>query len=88
VERSSEGPAEIDSKSTAKGKDSGMTLKGKKNEILELHASPIRLHSEDTSVNERGGLSGRELADWLQAEAQLGKNAHLLRTTKGTKQEE
>jgi hypothetical protein len=62
-----------------------MTLKGKKNESLELHASPIRPHSEATAANhapnhddirhrayeihlERGGLSGRELADWLQAE--------------------
>lgn len=66
-----------------------MTLKGKKNETLEVHASPIRSRSENTSANrapshddirrrayeihlERGGLSGRELADWLQAEAELG----------------
>jgi hypothetical protein len=66
-----------------------MTLKGKKNEPLEGHASPIRPRSEDASPNrapnhddirrrayeihlERGGLSGRELADWLQAEAELG----------------
>jgi hypothetical protein len=37
---------------------------------------------------ERGGLSGRELADWLQAEAELGKDARLPRTTKGAKHEE
>jgi DUF2934 family protein len=66
-----------------------MTLKGKKNETLELRASPIRPGSEDSSRNhapnhddirrrayeihlEQGGLSGRELADWLQAEAELG----------------
>jgi hypothetical protein len=66
-----------------------MTLKGKKNETLEVRASPIRSRSENTSANrapshddirrrayeihlERGGLSGRELADWLQAEAELG----------------
>ena len=82
-----------------------MTLKGKKNETLELNASPVRPHSVDISSNhapnhddirhrayeihlERGGLSGRELADWLQAEAELGKDARLLRTAMGTKQEE
>jgi hypothetical protein len=36
---------------------------------------------------EHGGLSGRELADWLQAEAELGKDARFLRATKGTKRE-
>jgi hypothetical protein len=36
---------------------------------------------------ERGGLRGRELADWFQAEAELGKVARLVRTTKGAKQE-
>ena len=33
------------------GKDSGMTLKSKRNETLELHASPIQPHAEDTSAN-------------------------------------
>jgi DUF2934 family protein len=59
-----------------------MTSKGKRIEILELHA-------EHTSANhtpnhdeirrrayeiylERGGLSGRELDDWLQAESEIG----------------
>jgi len=28
-----------------------MTLKGKRNETLELHASPIQPHAEDTSAN-------------------------------------
>lgn len=82
-----------------------MTLKGKRNEISELHARPIQPHSEDTFANhapnhdeirrrayeihlERGGLSGRELADWLQAEAELGKNARVPRTTKGAQHEE
>ena len=81
-----------------------MTLKGKRNETSEPHASPIRPHAEDTSANhapnhddirrrayeihlEHGGLSGRDLADWLQAEAELAKDARLLRATKGTKQE-
>src|SRR5258708_36421173 len=32
------------------GKDSGMTLKSKRNETLELHASPIQPHAEDTSA--------------------------------------
>jgi Protein of unknown function (DUF2934) len=36
---------------------------------------------------ECGGLSGRELADWLQAEAELGKSARLRRTTNGAKQQ-
>ena len=65
-----------------------MTLKGKRNEILELQASPIQPHVEDTSAHqtprhedirlrayeifhERGGLSGNELDDWLQAEREL-----------------
>ena len=29
-----------------------MTLKGKRNETLELHASPIQSHAEDTSANQ------------------------------------
>jgi hypothetical protein len=43
--------AEIESNSTTKGKDSGMTLKGKRNETLELHAGPIQPQAEDTSAN-------------------------------------
>ena len=43
--------AEIDSNSTAKGKDSGMTSKGKRIETLELHADPIQPHAEDPSAN-------------------------------------
>jgi hypothetical protein len=46
----------------------------------------IRLRAYEIHL-ERGGLRGRELADWLQAEAELGKDARLVRTTKGAKQE-
>jgi len=72
-----------------------MTSKSKKNETLELHASPVQLRAENTSANqavnhseikrrayeiylERGGLPGRELEDWLQAEYEL-QNAALFR---------
>jgi DUF2934 family protein len=34
-----------------KGKDSGMTLKGKRDETLELHARPIQPQAEDASAN-------------------------------------
>ncbi len=43
--------AETESNSTTKGKDSGMTLKGKRSETVELDASPIQPHEEDTSAN-------------------------------------
>jgi hypothetical protein len=86
-----------------KGKDSGMTLKGKRIEILELHSSPIQPHAEDTSANhapnhdeirhrayevylERGGLSGGELDDWLQADSELRSGVLFLRTTTEAKQ--
>jgi hypothetical protein len=81
-----------------------MTSKGKKIEILELHASPIQSHAEDTSANhapnhdeirrrayeiylERGGLSGREIEDWLQAESEIGRAALSIQTAKGAHQE-
>ncbi len=81
-----------------------MTLKGKRNETLELHAGPIQPHAEDTSANhapnheeirrrtyeiylERGGLSGRELDDWVQAEREIGKAALSRKTTKDARQE-
>jgi hypothetical protein len=41
----------IKSNSTAKGKDLVMTLKGKGNQNLELHPSPIQPRAEDTSGN-------------------------------------
>ena len=79
-----------------------MTLKGKRNETLELHASPIQPHAEDTSANhapnhdeirrrafeiylERGGLPGRELEDWLQAENELETAALFMRAVTGEK---
>jgi len=92
VARSRERCAEIESKSATKGKGADMTLKGKRNETLEPHASAVQPRVEGTFVGsapnrapnhddirrrayeihlERGGLSGRELADWLQAEAEL-----------------
>ena len=81
-----------------------MTSKGKKIEILELHASPIQAYAEDTSANhapnhneirrrayevylERGGLSGHELDDWLQAEREIGRAALSIQTTKDAHQE-
>src|SRR5580700_10794816 len=45
------GSAEIERKSTTKGKDSGMTLRGKRNETSELPASRIEPHVEDSSRN-------------------------------------
>jgi hypothetical protein len=79
-----------------------MTLKGKGNENLEVHASPIQPHAEDTSANrppnhddirrrayeiylERGGLPGRELEDWLQAEREFESAALFMRATMGEK---
>jgi hypothetical protein len=68
-----------------------MTLKGKKNEPLELHTGPIQSHAEDTSANHqsreeirlrayeiylaRGRRQGNELDDWLQAERELERVA-------------
>jgi hypothetical protein len=66
-----------------------MKSKATRNEILELHASPIQPHAGAPSANrapnhdeirrrayeiyvERGGHSGRELDDWLQAESEIG----------------
>ena len=80
-----------------------MTSKNKKNETLELHASPIQSHAEDTSANhaadhdkircrayeiylEGGGLSGRALDDWLQAERELQKVALFARDWDGLQQ--
>jgi hypothetical protein len=79
-----------------------MTLKGKRDETLELHASPIQPHAEDTSANhapnhdeirrrayeiylERGGLPGRELEDWLQAESEFESAALFMRAATGEK---
>jgi hypothetical protein len=42
----------MESNSTAKGEDSGMKLKGKRNVTLEVDASPIQPHVEDTSANQ------------------------------------
>jgi Protein of unknown function (DUF2934) len=81
-----------------------MTSKGKRTEILELHASPIQPHAEDTSANhapnrdeirrrayevylERGGLSGHELEDWLQAESEIERAALSMQTTNPKGQE-
>ncbi|MCU1314829.1 MAG: hypothetical protein JWN63_151 [Candidatus Acidoferrum typicum] len=81
-----------------------MTLKGKRNETLELPTGPIQPHSEGTSANhapnqdhirrrayqvylERGGHSGRELDDWLQAERENRKAALSSQTTKDARQE-
>jgi hypothetical protein len=86
--------AESENNRLRKEKDSGMTAKTRKNETLELHASPIQPRAENTSAKqavnhseikrrayeiylERGGLPGRELEDWLQAEYEL-QNAALL----------
>jgi len=80
-----------------------MTLKGKGNQNLELHESPIQQHAEDTSANrapnheeirrrayeiylERGGLPGRELEDWLQAESEFESAALFMRAATGEKQ--
>jgi Protein of unknown function (DUF2934) len=79
-----------------------MTLKGKGNQNLELHESPIQHRVGDTSGNhalnaddirrrayeiyqERGGLSGRELEDWLQAENELRSAALFMRAATGEK---
>ena len=79
-----------------------MTLKDKRNKNLELHASPIQSHAEDSSANhapnhdeisrrafeiflERGGLPGRELEDWLQAENEFESAALFMRAVPGEK---
>ena len=79
-----------------------MTLKGKGNQALALHASPAQSHTEDTSANrapnhdeirrrayeiylERGGLPGRELEDWLQAESEFESAALFMRAATGEK---
>jgi hypothetical protein len=78
-----------------------MSQKGKRNEILELHAVPTRPQTEDTSANDapsheeirrrayeiylgRDGFGCNELDDWLEAEAELRRNAIVTRTTKET----
>lgn len=87
---------------TWKREDSGMTLKAKRNENLELHAGPISPHAEDAPANhaqnqdeirrrayeiyqERAGLPGRELEDWLQAESEFESAARFMRTAIGEK---
>lgn len=79
-----------------------MTFKGKRNENVELHASPIQPQAEGTSANhapnhdairrrafeiyqERGGLPGRELEDWLQAENEFETAALFMRAVTGEK---
>jgi hypothetical protein len=79
-----------------------MTLKTKRNENLEPHASPISPHAEDASANhaqnhdeircrayeiyqEHGGLPGRELDDWLQAECEFESAALFMRAATGEK---
>jgi hypothetical protein len=37
--------------STCEGKDSGMTLKGKRSETLELHANSVQSQTDDISAN-------------------------------------
>ncbi len=37
--------------STCEGKDSGMTLKGKRSETLELHANAVQSQPDDISAN-------------------------------------
>jgi DUF2934 family protein len=49
--RRRQGSAKIKSNSTAKGEDSSMKLKGKRNVTLELDTSPIQPHAEETSAN-------------------------------------
>jgi len=41
----------MESNSTCEGKDSGMTLKGKRSETLELHPNTVPSHIDDTSAN-------------------------------------
>ena len=79
-----------------------MTLKGKGNQNLEPHESPIQPSVKDASGNhslynddirrrayeiylERGGLPGRELEDWLQAEGELKSAALFMRAAAGEK---
>ena len=79
-----------------------MTVKGKGNQNLGLHESPIKPRAEDTSGNhtlnhddirrrayeiylERGGLPGRELEDWLQAESEFQSAALFIRAATGEK---
>jgi hypothetical protein len=75
-------------------------MKAKRNEILGLHAIPSEPLKAKPSSNgapseeirrrayeiylERDRRSGNELGDWLQAEAELRKNAFVTRTTKET----
>ena len=75
-----------------------MTSKGKGNQNLELHAGLFQLGAEDTSANheirrrafeiyqERGGLPGRALDDWLQAESEFESAALFMRAATGEKQ--
>jgi len=80
-----------------------MSQKNKGNEILQLHANPIKPLTENASANhppsyeeirrrayeiylERDGVGGDEVDDWLQAEAELGRNVIVTRTSKETEQ--
>ena len=75
-----------------------MTLKGKRSEILELHANTVPSYTDDISANhdeirrrayeiyvERGALPGQDLEDWLQAEREIGSAAHFMRAAIGEK---
>jgi hypothetical protein len=76
-----------------------MTRKGKGDENLELHASPPAENtSAEHTLNhdeikrraheiyqERGGLPGRELEDWLQAESEFESAALFMRAATGEK---
>jgi hypothetical protein len=92
----------VENSSTAKGKDSGMTLKGKTDETWEVDAKPIQRRVEDPAGNhalnhddirrrayeiyqERGGVPGREVEDWLQAESDLRSAALFMRAATGEK---
>ena len=93
---------QIESNSSTQGKESGMTVKAKRKESLEVDPSPIQPHAADTFANhapsqeeirrrayeiylERGGLPGRELEDWLQAESEFESAALFMRAATGEK---
>jgi hypothetical protein len=76
-----------------------MTSKGKGDEVLEVHASPhaentsanhtpnhdeIRRRAYEI-YQERGGLPGRELEDWIQAESEFKSAALFMRAATGGK---
>jgi hypothetical protein len=78
-----------------------MTLKAKANESVELQGRRIQPHADSSADRapsqeeirrrayeiylERGGLPGRELEDWLQAESEFESAALFMRATTGEK---